>query len=420
MAGGGPIVRVLVAGAVVVAAGLLGATHRHTWHPRLVIAAASTLADQPVHIEVTGVPPGRRVTLVSSAVDYRKAPWQAEATFDADASGVVDPGTQAPTSGTYRGVHPAGLLWSMNPVAGDPDTAALIPRFPQYAPSFVIGLAVYMDGRRVASAHLTREWMTPGATHRRLTLARDGVVGDLFLPPPGTAPHPAVLTFGGSEGGESMNFTAALLAGHGYPALSLGYFALPGLPAALSGIPMEYFAAAARVLAAQPGVSPGHVLAMGYSRGTEAALLLADLFPGLVHGAVLYAPSAVVHLGYPNGDAAWTLGGAPVAFDQIPVDQVSGPVLAIGGGDDGLWDSYGSSVRINAELTRLGNPYPHRALLFPGAGHGLGTFPYLPAGTSQLDPLTHELIFSGGTRPANEAAQLAGWSSILSLLASIN
>jgi hypothetical protein len=33
-----------------------------------------------------------------------------------------------------------------------------------------------------------------------------------------------VLVFGGAEGGMSQTFTAALLAAHGYPALTVAYF----------------------------------------------------------------------------------------------------------------------------------------------------------------------------------------------------
>ena len=77
----------------------------------------------------------------------------------------------------------------------------------------------------------------------------------------------------------SQVYGAALLAAHGYPALTVAYFDWPGLPPALDGIPLEYFETAGKILASQPQVDPAHVLAMGYSRGSEAALLLADDFP---------------------------------------------------------------------------------------------------------------------------------------------
>jgi dienelactone hydrolase len=266
---------------------------------------------------------------------------------------------------------------------------------------------------------LTRRWLAPGVRHRTLTLAREGVVGDLFLPAPGARPRPAVLAFGGSEGGQSQDLAAALLASHGYPALSLGYFHLPGLPINLADIPLEYFATAARLLAKQPGVDPDHILAMGGSRGSEAALLLADEFPSLVHGAVVYAPSAVVNAAFPLGaaDTAWTLAGQPVPLGPIPVAHISGPVLAIAGMDDMLWASASWAPQIDDELSQAHVRYPHRALIYPHAGHGVGAFPYLPTATRVAHPITGAALDLGGTRPGDEAAQQAGWNAVLTLLA---
>jgi hypothetical protein len=77
----------------------------------------------------------------------------------------------------------------------------------------------------------------------------------------------------------SQVYTAALLTAHGYPSLSVAGFDWPGLPGQLERVPLEYFEAAGRILAAQTGTDPAHVLALGYSRGSEAALLAADYFP---------------------------------------------------------------------------------------------------------------------------------------------
>jgi dienelactone hydrolase len=121
-----------------------------------------------------------------------------------------------------------------------------------------------------------------------------------------------VLVFGGSGGGR-MTSVAALLAARGYPSLALAYFKAPGLPQTLHNIPLEYFAKALRVLRAQPGVDPDHVLVVGESRGGEAALLLSAYFPRLVNGVIAGVPSSVVNsaAGPDTGRPAWTLGAAP-------------------------------------------------------------------------------------------------------------
>ncbi|MET9617887.1 acyl-CoA thioesterase/bile acid-CoA:amino acid N-acyltransferase family protein [Kitasatospora indigofera] len=376
---------------------------------------ADTLADQAVRLRITGLAPGAEVTVTSQASDHRAESWQAHATFVADPQGTVDLSTTAPRSGSYQGVDGMGLFWAMEPPAGG-GGAVFAPKFPQLQHSYQVRLTVDGGGRKQAVRVLERRWLGDGVTARELTPASDGIAGELFLPAAGANRRPAVLVFGGSEGGTGQNFTAALLASHGYPALALGYFGLPGLPATLQDIRLEYFAAAARLLATQPGVDPARILAMGYSRGSEAALLLADDYPSLVHGAVVYSPSAQVNPGFPSGPTAWTLDGKPVPSGTIPLDRVDGPLLAIAGADDGIWPSADWAGRIAAApgLPRDGNQ--HRAIVYPAAGHLVGTFPYLAAGTTLAGAGTGQSQNFGGTRAGNAAAQAAGWAQVLALL----
>ena len=208
-------------------------------------------------------------------------------------------------------------------------------------------------------------------------------------------------------------YGAALLAAHGYPALTVAYFDWPGLPSALDDIPLEYFETAGKILASQPQVDPAHVLAMGYSRGSEAALLLADDFPTLFHGAVVYSPSSEVNAaGDDQSRDAWSLG--PVVIDPGPIDvsHISGPVLAFAGDLDMLWGSASSATSIIEELTVAHSPYQHQAFVYQDAGHGEGMQPYQPAGGTTIENL-------GGTRAGNVAAQRDGWPKMLAMLASL-
>ncbi|WP_433066701.1 acyl-CoA thioesterase/BAAT N-terminal domain-containing protein [Dactylosporangium sp. CS-033363] len=344
---------------------------------------------------------GATVVVRSSMSDWQNAQWHAEATFTADRAGVVDLARTAPIHGSYAGVDGMGLFWSMQPPDGDADHARFVPHSPWLATGFEVGLSVLVDGREVASRTVRREWEAPGVTHRTLDPARDGATGELFLPPSGASARPGVLVFGGSEGGVGMTFDAALLASHGYPALALGYFGAPGLPPALHDIPLEDFVAAGHVLGAGPAVL------VAYSRGTEAALLLAQLHPDAVRGAVLYAPNDGVLGAYPGPGAAWTDGGVEVPAATIPVTHVTAPVLALAGDDDRLWGSVPQTERL---MQRLAGP--HQALIYPGAGHGVGTFPYLPDGIGETVPF-------GGTRAANAAARSDGWPKVLAWLGDV-
>ena len=291
-----------------------------------------------------------------------------------------------------------GLFWSMNKESGIDDTAYFFPAPPWVAKDYEVGLTVRPEHSEATHASALRVWMTTDVTHRRLDLAVDTVVGHLYEP--GTQSKGGVLVLGGSEGGISMSYEAALLASHGFTALALGYFALPGLPPDLRDIPIEYFAAAARLL-------PQPVRVVGYSRGTEAALLLSALYPNLVRGTVVYAPADHVWPALPPPGNAWTHGGQPQT--AIPFDRITGPVLAIAGTDDQLWPS-GAAAGAVARATG------GESVLYVGAGHGVGTLPYLPAGTSIQHALLGELFHLGGSRPANETAHRESWARVLEFL----
>ncbi|MER8185249.1 acyl-CoA thioesterase/bile acid-CoA:amino acid N-acyltransferase family protein [Kitasatospora sp. NPDC094015] len=386
------------------------------------VDAASTLADQPVRLRITGLAPGEEVTVAATAADYRSVSWQSRAVFRADAHGVVAPDTTAPLSGTYQGVDGAGLLWSMNPPSGDPEQASFAPSLPQAKPSFQVRIEVSAHGKQLAARDVTRRLQADGVSYRELTTAADRVAGALFLPPPGTARHPAVLLFGGSEGdiGVDQVYAAALLASRGYPALALGYFHHAGLPDTLHDIPLEYFATAAGLLAAQPGADPAQLVAVGYSRGSEAALLLGQDRPDLVHGVIVYAPSAEVTPGmFPTGGDAWTLGGRPVPQGPVPLDRIGGPVLALAGAEDALWPSADSARRIGQALDAAHDSHPHQEIVYPAAGHGVGIVPYLAAGTRPFLPAADAHLQLGGTRAGNAAARVAGWQQVLDLLAGL-
>ncbi|WP_084700372.1 acyl-CoA thioesterase/bile acid-CoA:amino acid N-acyltransferase family protein [Streptacidiphilus anmyonensis] len=366
--------------------------------------------DEDAHIQVTGLPPGAQVTLTAHAVARQGVPWDAAAVFRANADGVVDPSRSAPVSGSYQGVDDMGIVWSMRPrtVRGANFWA------PDDAESYSVALSAQLGGRTVATTVLTRIQAARGVTDRVLTLAADHVEGHLYLPPPGPKPRPGLVIFGGSEGGNLGTIDAELLASHGYPTIALGYFGMPGLPANLENIPLEYFATAGRLLAKQPGVDANHILVDGYSRGTEAAVLLADTYPDLFHGAILYAPNDRVDhaLGYSNRNKfAWTLAGKPIPQGLLPVDHISGPVLAIAGDQDTVWYSTQQAQTLMRGLDADHDPYFHQALIYPMAGHGLGTFPFRPSPASEAD---------GGTPSGNNTAREASWSRLLQLLASLD
>jgi dienelactone hydrolase len=116
---------------------------------------------------------------------------------------------------------------------------------------------------------------------------------------------------------------------------------------------------------------------------------------------------------------AWTKDGNPVGPGAIPLDHISGPVLAIAGADDQLWPSAGWARQISRELDAIQDPYTHQAVVYPNAGHGVGDYPFSAKSTQAVHPVTHNVLDLGGTRAGNAAAQEDGWPKVLALLASI-
>ncbi|GIJ21130.1 acyl-CoA thioesterase/bile acid-CoA:amino acid N-acyltransferase family protein [Micromonospora lutea] len=377
---------------------------------RLDVAPAVALADQPLRVRVTGLAAGEPVVVAAEAHDHSGHRWRAAATFVADANGVVDVSRDAPVKGSYSGVDPMGLFWSMDPPDGD--VSYFAPFWPHVRRDFAVRLSAEGGGREPAVVTVRRDWTAGEVSFTELTPTTHGVRGMLVLPPPEVPRRSGVLWVGGSEGGVGGLYDAPLLASRGHPVLCLAYFGAPGLPDSLHDIPLEYFATAAELVAPY---SDGEVAVMSYSRGTEAALLLAQQRPDLVRAVVVYAPSSVVHLDYPyTGAPAWTYRGRPVPTGRIPVDRIDGPVLAVAGEDDQLWDAPTYAAEL---LLALGGGPPHRALFYPDAGHGVGTFPYLPSKT--VHRARTGVYAHGGTRAGDAAARRDGWSEVLAFLGAL-
>jgi dienelactone hydrolase len=226
------------------------------------------------------------------------------------------------------------------------------------------------------------------------------VHGTLFTPA-GPTPAAAVLLIGGS-GGSEPSYVGEALAAEGIAALSVAYFARPGLPAELHGIGLEYFFSALEILrGALPSSVPLAVL--GMSRGSEAAMLTAigstagagaDASAGIgVSAVVATVPGNVVLAGWPDGGPAWLLDGRPLPYADrygpdcenpdalIPVERVPGPVLLVSAGADRVWPSAPMARALSWRLRQYGDPHGHTVLEYPEASHSLGyLIPRLPAG----------------------------------------
>ncbi|MCO7188381.1 MULTISPECIES: acyl-CoA thioester hydrolase/BAAT C-terminal domain-containing protein [unclassified Pseudoalteromonas] len=180
-----------------------------------------------------------------------------------------------------------------------------------------------------------------------LSMEKDGLVGK-FHSSDSTEQRIGVLVLGGSEGGLPEKLAQPIIEA-GHPTLALAYFKSKGLPQELEKIPLEYFTKAKSWLQSQRKVFPDKLILVGWSKGAEAALLLATRDPQ-ISKVVAIAPSSVVWAGILKDwqkvpASSWTEQGK--ALPHVPF-KPSGPV-------NGLRDLYTQSLsnRADADLADI-------------------------------------------------------------------
>ena len=226
-------------------------------------------------------------------------------------------------------------------------------------------------------------------------------------------PVPGLVFVGGSKGGAAFARHAARKAcAVGFAALALPYWRSEGLPPALERIELNRFDSAISAFGALDFVDAGAIGFVGYSRGSEAALLTAAdnlqvrAVAGIVPGAV--AGANIDFRDFFDNDAAWARDGAPLDYvttrpdqpganwrevmaDQpppsversaevwaqiqakpgfedavLPVESIRAPVLLIGAQADTVWASCAMADFLAA---RRGDR-PTQVMCVDGAAHG--------------------------------------------------
>lgn len=423
--------------------------------------------DDEIRVRLEGAPAGAEIELSASTCDDAGNGWRSCATFRVGADGVIDLARDPSLRGSYAGMSAMGLFWSMSIVAEQADGRTVFAK-DSIAPN-TVQLETYEGGRLIASATVTRKFCADGTTTRDLSVPNPSdvdpnastTVGRLFIPA-GVGPHPVVVVLSGSGGGFDID-KAAVLSRHGFATFALSYFGVPPLPSWLHRVPLEYFESALMWLRAQPEVDASRVGIFGISRGAEAALLLASRFD-FIRSVVAWAPSSTAWAA--GGEdketretiPCWTWRGEalpfaplplkrfmwssafpvaalkrPVMFVNlfraalrhrvaveraaIPIENVSGPVLLVSGGDDHLWPATEMAEALVARAKREGSAHSVEHLNFPRAGHML-RYPWLPT-TSRFSRNKHlrGARFSfGGEAAADAEAQSKAWRRSIEFL----
>ncbi|WP_158843414.1 acyl-CoA thioesterase/bile acid-CoA:amino acid N-acyltransferase family protein [Saccharothrix deserti] len=393
----------------------------------LLVNPQSAPLDTAVEIVLRGLRPDQPVTLRATTGDHASS-----AVFLADERGVVDVTRHAPIEGSYAGVDPMGLFWSMTPTPDDPLPCTIV------------------EAVGVGRVELDRRTVPVGV--RRTEVAENGLVGVLFEPDDDET-HPGVVVLSGSEGG-LHELDAALLAGHGFAALTLAHFGVPGTPDDLVEIPLENIGRGIDFLKERAG----EVGVIGGSRGGELALLAGATFPQ-VRAVVSVVGSGVVTQCVGPGSrlltkldheaASWTFKGRPLpylpysipdelrrrvvngepvplrlAFDltdgipedtEIPVERIAGGVLLLSSGQDESWPCLELSEVAARRLAEHGHPHRHEHVVYPEAGHLIAGPPHRPT-TDVVIPGPGVRFSVGGTPAATAAARADAWRRTVEFL----
>ncbi len=395
---------------------------------KIQVVPAQAMVDQAASVIVTGVTPGSAVTIRAEMTDGAAHTWTAQSDFAADSTGSVDTSRQAPINGSYRTVSALGLVWSMR----SKDFNVHLYEPPHDFQPQPIQFHLLLNGQEVSSAQFTQLAIRPDVQQFNV----DGVIHGILFLPGDSARHPGILVVGGSEGGFPGR-KAAWLASHGYVAFALCYFHCSGTPDNLERIPLEYFGQALSWMMKRPEIDPTRLAVMGTSRGGELALQLGSMYSP-IKAVVAYVPANVRHPSCCQGATApsWTWHGAPLTYislaeainrdlnsadsfrAQIAVEAINGPILMIGGEDDGIWPS-AEMVRAAAQRLRSNHfSHPVVTLIYPRAGHRAGVPEIVPTWTNgTTGRISGRSTEFGGSPEGNAESSLEATPKVLNFLA---
>lgn len=390
------------------------------------VQATEAFYGTPFHVVIEGLDPGESVTAKSRFWGYEG--W---GSFVADSSGSIDTSNVAPTEGSYEGVDPDGLVWSMELLDPTPGS------------EYDVAIEVTRPSGEVVTATFVRHPMGLGSVIEDFEGA--GYSARAYRPD-ADGRHPTVVVLGGSEGG-LPSFQAAWFSTFGFVGVAVGYFGLPGLPGSLLEVDVQSVGRALEQIKTQPYVDPEKIVLWGGSRGSELALMAGSRFDGVV-GVIAEAPSGLRWASVNDPDApAWTLDGVglpfmpydpkaapepvmgpngkvawattPMFLDNmafateeqteaatIEVENIDGPLLLLAGGDDQMWPSCAlSEVATQRRLQFEPSAQPEdRVLCFPEAGHALGP-PGWPTSEMGFVPIGGRTYALGGTPGGTARAQ---------------
>ncbi|KAM8838420.1 acyl-coenzyme A thioesterase 5-like [Synchiropus picturatus] len=389
-----------------------------------LLPSARCLFDEPIRVRVSGLMSGQVVTMRARSTDDRGMDFSSMAKYRANGHGEVNLVQDKSLGGSYLGVEPMGLLWSMQPHTPHRNFVKRNVALPQ-----LVRISVHHEEEKVgmlAEATHERVLMADGVSRVTVTLQNNEVV--LFVPP-GEGPFPGVLdisTFMHEK-------RACLLANKGYVVLTAAVFEKPSNIAELH---LDFFEQAVEFLLQHPKVDGDGVGVIARSKASDIALSLATFVQGIK--AVVWINGCNANVAVPlyykkkqillpllsdHSRIKETQSGVcctknclddPLSESNkgtlIPIEKAEAQFLFAVGEDDLNWDSKAFMDQMIVRLTEHGRSN-FESVCYPSAGHILEP-PYGPFCASYPHGIIPRPVLWGGVPKLHVAAEVHLWKKI--------
>nr|XP_046263220.1 acyl-coenzyme A thioesterase 1-like isoform X2 [Scatophagus argus] len=396
----------------------------------MLLPSARCLFDEPVQVKVAGLRSRQVVTMRARSTDDKGVVFSSSATYKADGSGEIHLDRDPSLGGSYVGVEPMGLLWSLK-------ADALHKRFHKISSlnPHVVNFSVHEeDGEGRMLAEVTSERFLIGDGVSRHPIKEGNIRGVMFTPP-GKGPFPAVLdlyTFGGGLSEKR----SSLLASRGFVVLTVALYGHDDMPKNINKVHLDYFEEAIEFLKKQDKVGGKGVGVISLSKSADLSLSMASYLPGVeatvwINGCcantavpLYYKKSQILSaLMFDRSKVTPTETGAfiskyvvndPLAEENkdslVPIEQATGRFLFVASEDDLNWDSKAYADMMVERLKRHGKDN-FETVIYPRAGHYLEP-PYGPYCPSSFHGLLGSPVLWGGEPRSHAAAEVHMWKKI--------
>ncbi|XP_053469710.1 acyl-coenzyme A thioesterase 5 isoform X2 [Ictalurus furcatus] len=390
-----------------------------------ILPSSSCFFDEAVQVQVSGLPPGQNVELRAKHTDDKGVVFKAAATYRADQQGEVDLSRQPSTGGSYTGVEPMGLFWSMLP---ESPHKKLLKR--DASSPAVFHIEVHKDGQILTEETTERRFMADGV--QRVPVRHGRLRGTLFIPP-GEGPFPGIIDLY-TLGGTVCEPRAALLANKGFVVFALAFYGYQDMPKTVDRLDLEYFEEGVTFLQTQPKVKRSGIGIVSISKSGDLALSMSSFLPNVSATVCINTCTANVlfPLHYKDMVIPSFVGSTkrirvtksgildirdilndPMEKDRaavIPIERASCRFLFIVSGDDRNWNSTFFAEQACGRLKAHGKAN-YDMVSYPKAGHFMEV-PYMPHHPSGLHAAVSQVVTFGGEPKAHAYAQVDAWRRV--------